>query len=100
MDEIRHLFGTMGRVRSDSMVSADTQSTGSRLLLRQRLTQLMTCVDDLDPSDKLHDQVSRTLDNAFSICGKKAGRIKRDTFRWRWSEEVSPEMTQLYFILF
>ncbi|XP_062329281.1 inositol polyphosphate 5-phosphatase Ka isoform X1 [Osmerus eperlanus] len=81
MDEIRHLFGTMGRVRSDSMASADTQSTGSRLLLRQRLTQLMTCVDDLDPSDKLHDQVARTLDNAFFICGKKAGRIKRDTFR-------------------
>ncbi|XP_046891698.1 inositol polyphosphate 5-phosphatase Ka isoform X2 [Hypomesus transpacificus] len=96
MDEIRHLFGTMGRVRSDSMASADTQSTGSRLLLRQRLTQLMTCVDDLDPGDKLHDQVARTLDNAFLICGKKAGRIKRDPFRlhmvtWNVASADPPE---------
>lgn len=89
MDEIQRLFGTMGRVRSDSMASTATLSTGSRLLLRQRLTQLMTCVDDLDPSDKLHDQVARTLDNAFLICGKKAGRTKKDNFRWRQSREIS-----------
>ncbi|XP_014017681.2 inositol polyphosphate 5-phosphatase K isoform X2 [Salmo salar] len=82
MDEIRRVFGSpIGRVRSDSIASSATQSSGSRLLLRQRLAQLMTCVDDLDPSPQLQEQVVRSLDNAFLVCGKRANRTKKDNFR-------------------
>ncbi|CAB1347668.1 unnamed protein product [Coregonus sp. 'balchen'] len=81
MDEIRRLFGSpVGRIRSDSIASSATQSSGSRLLLRQRLAQLMTCVDDLDPSPQLQEQVARSLDNAFLICGKRASRPKKENF--------------------
>ncbi|XP_024298030.1 inositol polyphosphate 5-phosphatase K isoform X1 [Oncorhynchus tshawytscha] len=82
MDEIRRVFGSpIGRVRSDSIASSATQSSGSRLLLRQRLAQLMTCVDDLNPSPQLQEQVVRSLDNAFLVCGKRANRTKKDNFR-------------------
>ncbi|KAM3875446.1 inositol polyphosphate 5-phosphatase Ka [Diretmus argenteus] len=81
MDEIRRLFGAAGRVRADSLASDATQSTGSKQALRQRLHQLMTCVDDLDPRDKLHDEVAKTLDGAFVICSKKANKPKKDRFR-------------------
>ncbi|XP_034148187.1 inositol polyphosphate 5-phosphatase Ka isoform X1 [Esox lucius] len=82
MDEIYRLFGSpVGRVRSDSTASSATQSTGSHLMLRLRLAQLMTCVDDLDPSPDLQEQVARTLDKAFRICGKRVKRPKRENFR-------------------
>ncbi|XP_030007877.1 inositol polyphosphate 5-phosphatase Ka isoform X2 [Sphaeramia orbicularis] len=81
MDEIHQFFGTPVRYRSDSIASSTTQSTGSKLILRQRLNQLMTCVDDLDPSDELHEKVAKTLDNAFVICGKRANKPKKHSFR-------------------
>lgn len=80
MDEISRIFGTIGRERSDSY---STQSTGSKLLLRHRLNQLMTCVDDLDPKTELHEKMIKTLDNAFLVCGKRAHKPKKDSFRWR-----------------
>lgn len=83
MDEISRMFGTKGRDHSDSLSSDATQSTGSKLVLRHRLNQLLTCVDDLDPKNELHDKVVKTLDNAFLICGKRANKPKKDSFRWR-----------------
>ncbi|XP_039633864.1 inositol polyphosphate 5-phosphatase Ka isoform X3 [Perca fluviatilis] len=81
MDEISRLFGTMGRVRSDSLSSNATQSTGSKLVLRHRLNQLMTCVDDLDPKNELHEEMVKTLDKAFLLCGKRANKPKKNSFR-------------------
>ncbi|XP_047449685.1 inositol polyphosphate 5-phosphatase Ka isoform X2 [Mugil cephalus] len=81
MDEIRRLLGDVGRVRTDSLTSDATQSTGSKLALRHRLNQLMTCVDDLNPENKLHDKVVKTLDNVFLVFGKKANRQKKNRFR-------------------
>lgn len=81
MDEINRLFGNIGRTRSDSAASDATQSTGSRLVLRQRLHQLLTCVEDLSPGDELHEKVAKTLDNVFLVCGKRANKLKKDSFR-------------------
>ncbi|KAI3354491.1 hypothetical protein L3Q82_019003, partial [Scortum barcoo] len=81
MDEIRRLLGSTGRVRSESQSSDATQSTGSKLALRHRLNQLMTCVDDLDPRNELHGKMVKTLDNAFLICGKNANKPKKNSFR-------------------
>ena len=83
MDEITRLFGGMGRVRSDSLSSNATASTGSKHVLRHRLNQLMTCMDDLDPKNELHDKMVKTLDNAFLLCDKRANKPKKDRFRWR-----------------
>jgi hypothetical protein len=83
MDEIRRVFGSpIGRVRSDSIASSATQFSGSHLLLRQRLSQLMNCVNDLDPSPQLQEQVVGSLDNTFLICGKRANLLKKENFRW------------------
>ncbi|KAM6933761.1 inositol polyphosphate 5-phosphatase K-like [Xenentodon cancila] len=81
MDEISRLLGTIGRVRSNTLSSDATQSTGSRLALRHRLSQLMTCVDDLDPKNELHDKIVKTLDSAFLACAKRANKPKKDSFR-------------------
>ncbi|KAM9733019.1 inositol polyphosphate 5-phosphatase Ka isoform 1-T1 [Menidia menidia] len=81
MDEISRLFGTGGRLRSDTLSSDATQSTGSKLALRHRLSQLMTCVDDLDPRNELQERMVKTLDNAFLACAKRANKPKRDSFR-------------------
>lgn len=81
MDEISQLLGTMGRVRSDSLSSDATQSTGSKLVLRHRLNQLMTCMDDLDPRNELYEKMVKTLDNVFLICSKQANKPKKDSFR-------------------
>ncbi|XP_043386795.1 inositol polyphosphate 5-phosphatase K isoform X1 [Chelonia mydas] len=53
--------------------SASFSSTGSsgRLQLRQRVAQLMACVEDISSDDEIHEEVSRTLDEAFLIWGKK-----------------------------
>lgn len=90
MDEIRRVLGTTGRVRSDSLSSDATQSTASKLVLRHRLNQLMTCVDDLDSKTKLHDKVVKTLDNAFLVCGKRANKPKKNSFRWRTNVTSCP----------
>ncbi|XP_014905959.1 inositol polyphosphate 5-phosphatase K-like isoform X2 [Poecilia latipinna] len=81
MDEISGLLGTMGRVRSDTLSSDATQSTASKLALRHRLNQLMTCVDDLDPKTELHQKMVKTLDSAFLSCAKRANKPKKDNFR-------------------
>ncbi|XP_053941102.1 inositol polyphosphate 5-phosphatase K isoform X2 [Cuculus canorus] len=53
--------------------SASFSSTGSsgRVQLRQRVAQLMACVEDISSDDEIHEEVSRTLDEAFLIWGKK-----------------------------
>ncbi|XP_028942825.1 inositol polyphosphate 5-phosphatase K isoform X1 [Antrostomus carolinensis] len=53
--------------------SASLGSTGSigRFQLRQRVAQLMACVEDISSDDEIHEEVSRTLDEAFLIWGKK-----------------------------
>lgn len=83
MDEISRLLAGVRRVRSDSVCSDGTQSTGSKLTLRHRLNQLMTCVDDLDLRNELHEKILKTLDVAFLACGKTAGRPRKSSFRWR-----------------
>lgn len=86
MEEISAHFSP--RPRSDSVTSTGSQSTSSRMLLRQRLTMLMTCVGDLDPKDKVHAQVSKTLEEAFQVCGQKALQWKKDQFRSKSSLSV------------
>ncbi|CAG06375.1 unnamed protein product [Tetraodon nigroviridis] len=83
MGDISQILAAASGERSDSFCSDATQSTASRLALRHRLNQLMTCLDDLDPANDLHDKVVKTLDNAFVICGTRARRPKKDKFRWR-----------------
>ncbi|XP_038013634.1 inositol polyphosphate 5-phosphatase K isoform X1 [Motacilla alba alba] len=53
--------------------SASLSSTGSsgRVQLRHRVAQLMACVEDISSDDEIHEEVSRTLDEAFLIWGKK-----------------------------
>lgn len=82
MGDIGHILAVTRREHSDSFSSDATQSTASRLALRHRLHQLMTCVDDLDPEHELHDKVVKTLDNAFVVCGTRASKPKKDKFRW------------------
>lgn len=82
MGDISQILAVTRREHSDSFSSDATQSTASRLALRHRLNQLMTCLDDLDPSNDLHDKVVKTLDNAFVVCGTRASKPKKDKFRW------------------
>ncbi|TRY83162.1 hypothetical protein DNTS_020664 [Danionella cerebrum] len=56
------------RVRSDSM--STTASSSSRVVLRQRLAQLLVCLEDLSSDDEANEEVSRTLDEAFNLCGR------------------------------
>ncbi|XP_060928917.1 inositol polyphosphate 5-phosphatase Ka isoform X1 [Limanda limanda] len=81
MDEINQLLGNIQRVRSESLCSDATQSSGSKLVLRHRLNQLLTCVDDLDAKDELREKVVKTLDNAFLVFGKRANTQKKGRFR-------------------
>lgn len=83
MDEISGMLGTIGRDHSDSLSSDATQSTGNKLVLRHRLNQLVTCVDDFDPENELHEKVVKILDNAFIICSMRANKPKKERFRWR-----------------
>lgn len=66
--------------------SASVSSTGSsgRFQLRQRVAQLMACVEDVSSDDEIHDEVSRTIDEAFLICGKKQ-KDKLQEIRFRSS---------------
>lgn len=67
-----------GRSRSGSLSS--TGSSG-RLQLRHRVAQLMACVEDISSDDEIHEEVSRTLDEAFLIWGKKM-KDKGQEFRF------------------
>lgn len=66
------------RVRSDSMSSSASQGSKSKMLLRQRLSQLLTCIEDMSSDDEASEEVSRTLDEAFQLCGRY---IPSDAFR-------------------
>ncbi|KAK5613381.1 hypothetical protein CRENBAI_022826 [Crenichthys baileyi] len=66
------------RLRSDSTSSSTSQSSRSKTLLRQRLSQLMTCIEDLSSDDEAGEEVSRTLDEAFQLCGRS---LPTDAFR-------------------
>lgn len=48
------------------------------MLLRQRLNQLLTCIEDMSSDDEAGEEVSRTLDEAFQLCGRF---IPTDSFR-------------------
>ncbi|XP_069001682.1 inositol polyphosphate 5-phosphatase K [Embiotoca jacksoni] len=81
------------RVRSDSMSSSASQGSKSKMLLRQRLSQLMTCIEDLSSDDEASEEVSRTLDEAFQLCGRF---IPTDEFRlhmvtWNVATAEPPE---------
>ncbi|XP_064251157.1 inositol polyphosphate 5-phosphatase K isoform X2 [Passer domesticus] len=56
------------RSRSASLSSA---GSSGRLQLRHRVAQLMACVEDISSDDEIHEEVSRTLDEAFLIWGRK-----------------------------
>lgn len=83
MDDIRSVLNSTGRDHSDSLSTDATQSTGSKAVLRHRLYQLLTCVDDMDAEMELHNKLSKTLDNAFSACGVRANKLRKKRFRWR-----------------
>lgn len=71
-------FTDSPRVRSDSMSSSVSQGSSSKVLLRQRLSQLLTCIEDMSSDDEASEEVSRTLDEAFQLCGRY---IPTDAFR-------------------
>ena len=58
------------RVRSDSTSSSASQGSRSKTSLRQRLSQLMDCIEDLSSDDEVGEEVSRTLEEAFELCGR------------------------------
>ncbi|XP_030218327.1 inositol polyphosphate 5-phosphatase K isoform X1 [Gadus morhua] len=66
------------RVRSDSVSTSATQGSSSKMLLRQRLTQLLTCVEDMSSDEEASEEMSRTLDEAFQLCGRF---LPTDAFR-------------------
>ncbi|KAM3602000.1 uncharacterized protein V6R79_022593 [Siganus canaliculatus] len=81
------------RVRSDSMSSSASQGSRSKMLLRQRLNQLLTCIEDMSSDDEANEEVSRTLDEAFHLCGRF---IPSDAFRlhmvtWNVATAEPPE---------
>uniref|UniRef100_A0A3Q4GP07 Inositol polyphosphate-5-phosphatase Kb n=1 Tax=Neolamprologus brichardi TaxID=32507 RepID=A0A3Q4GP07_NEOBR len=58
------------RVRSDSTSSSASQGSKSKTVLRQRLSQLLTCIEDMSSDDEASEEVSRTLEEAFQLCGR------------------------------
>lgn len=72
------LFTFGARVRSDSTSSSASQGSMSKMLLRQRLNQLMTCIEDMSSDDEASEEVCRSLDEAFQLCGRF---VPTDTFR-------------------
>lgn len=65
-----HDLESLHNIRSRSASFSSTGSS-SRLQLRQRVAQLMACVEDISSDDEIHEEVSRTLDEAFLIWEKK-----------------------------
>jgi len=78
------------RPRSDSVGSAVSQGSRSKMLLRQRVTQLLARVEDLSSEDEeASEEVSRSLDEAFQLCGCF---VPTDGFRcWTHREEKEEE---------
>lgn len=72
------LIGDAGRVRSDSTSSSTSQGSRSKMLLRQRLSQLLTCIEDMSSDEEAGEEMSRSLDEAFQLCGRF---MPTDTFR-------------------
>lgn len=66
------------RLRSDSASSSASQSSRSKAVLRQRLSQLMSCIEDMSSDDEADEEVSRSLDEAFQLCGRL---VPTDAFR-------------------
>ncbi|XP_037543320.1 inositol polyphosphate 5-phosphatase K isoform X2 [Nematolebias whitei] len=66
------------RLRSDSTSSSASQSSRSKAVLRQRLSQLMSCIEDMSSDDEADEEVSRSLDEAFQLCGRL---VPTDAFR-------------------
>ncbi|XP_034759078.2 inositol polyphosphate 5-phosphatase K-like isoform X1 [Acipenser ruthenus] len=60
------------RRRSDSQGSASSRSSEARAVLRQRVVQLVACMEDLSSDEEVQEEVSRTLDEAFLLCGKRS----------------------------
>ncbi|XP_013858663.1 inositol polyphosphate 5-phosphatase K isoform X2 [Austrofundulus limnaeus] len=81
------------RLRSDSTGSSASQSSRSKTVLRQRLSQLMTCIEDLSSDDEADAEVSRSLDEMFQLCGRF---VPTDAFRlhivtWNVATAEPPE---------
>ncbi|XP_049896740.1 inositol polyphosphate 5-phosphatase K isoform X2 [Epinephelus moara] len=81
------------RVRSDSMSSSASQGSRTKVLLRQRLSQLMTCIEDMSSDDEASEEVSRSLEEAFHLCERF---IPTDAFRlhmvtWNVATAEPPE---------
>ncbi|KAM7374372.1 hypothetical protein PAMP_007033 [Pampus punctatissimus] len=86
-------FTDSPRQRSDSMSSSVSQGSRSKMLLRQRLSQLLTCIEDMSSDDEASEEVSRTLDEAFQLCGRY---VPTDAFRlhvvtWNVATAEPPE---------
>lgn len=71
------------RLRSDSASSSASQSSRSKTVLRQRLSELMTCIEDMSSDDEAGEEVSRKLDEAFQLCGQL---LPTDAFRLKNSQ--------------
>ncbi|CAB1431662.1 unnamed protein product [Pleuronectes platessa] len=87
------IFTGSMRLRSDSMSTSASQGSRSKVLLRQRLAQLLTCIEDLSSDDEASEEVSRSLDEAFQLCGSY---IPTDAFRmhmvtWNVATAEPPE---------
>ncbi|XP_067350664.1 inositol polyphosphate 5-phosphatase K isoform X2 [Channa argus] len=89
------------RVRSDSTSSTVSQGSRSKMLLRHRLSQLLTCIEDMSSDDEVSEEVSRTLDEAFQLCGRF---VPTDSFRlhmvtWNVATAEPPEdLTSLLYL--
>ncbi|KAM6985178.1 inositol polyphosphate 5-phosphatase K [Aplochiton taeniatus] len=86
------LFSDTFRARSDSSASTASQGSKGKLFLRQRLTQLLTCVEDLSSDDEANEEVSRTLDEAFQLCGRlrPTDRLRLHMVTWNVATAEPP----------
>ncbi|XP_028976617.2 inositol polyphosphate 5-phosphatase K isoform X2 [Esox lucius] len=93
--------GVGDRVRSDSTSSTASQGSKGRLLLRQRLSQLLTCVEDLSSDDEANEEVSRTLAEAFQLCGNISPRetLRLHMVTWNVATAEPPDdVTSLLYL--
>lgn len=77
------------RLRSDSAASGastSSSSSSSRMLLRQKLAQLLSRIDDMSSEDEAGEEMSRTLDDAFQLCS----RFAPPTHAFRWTSAKTP----------
>lgn len=94
------------RRRSDSLSSTTSQGSKSKMQLRQRLFQLLSRIEDMSSEDEASEEVSRSLDDAFQLCGCL---MPTDSFRLThvWLEETFTDIDNIhlvyspvYFLLF